>query len=179
MRKTYFRTRIKESYKADSTASGAMAGVIAGSCMALITMLISASAGMGFWHPLALMGAVFYGTGAIFGGLGPVVTGLIVHLIITAGLGAAFGSMLPRSQATTGKSAGWGILFGLASWGLVTYIVLPILNQTMRERIDLAPGWWFFSFLIYGLFLGFTPTIRQSIGRDVEHITFEETRKAA
>jgi hypothetical protein len=168
-----------DAYRADSAAAGAVAGVIAGACMAVLLMIVSAAAGMGFWHPLALAGGLFYGVNAILDGIGPVLTGVIAHLSLTAVLGAIFGSLLSKEQGTVGRAAGWGLLYGIPCWAVTTYILLPLLNPTMGARVDLAPGWWFLSFLTFGFVLGVTPIIRQAIGRDLEEPVLEERPKAA
>lgn len=176
---TITQTRFTDSYRNDYVAAGALAGFIGGACMGLLTMILSASAGMGFWHPVELMSGIFYGVDAILGGVGPVVTGLIVHLLITTGLGALFGALLPIKQAETSRATGWGLVYGAICWATITFVALPLVNQTMKDRVDLSPGWWFASFLLYGAVLGATPVIRSAIGREVERITFEETRRAA
>jgi len=176
---TTTRTRYTDTFRNDLIAAGAIAGFLGGACMALLTMILSASAGMGFWHPVELMSGIFYGVDAILGGVGPVITGLIVHAILTTALGALFGAILPVDQAESGRATGWGLVYGALCWAAITFVVLPVMNQTMKDRVDLAPGWWFASFLLYGVVLGATPAIRAAIGREVERVTYEETRRAA
>jgi hypothetical protein len=173
-KKTYLAT---DTYRNDNIAAGALAGFLGGVCMGILTMALSASAGMGFWHPIELMAGVFYGVDAILGGVGPAITGLIVHLVVFTGLGAIFGAMLPLQQSS--RTTGWGLVYGAVCWAVITFLALPLVNQTMKDRVDLAPGWWFAAFLLYGAVLGATPGIRLAIGREVKRITFEETRRAA
>jgi hypothetical protein len=173
------RTRFTDSYRNDLIAAGAIAGFLGGACMALLTMILSASAGMGFWHPVELMSGIFYGADAILGGAGPVITGLIVHAVLTTGLGALFGAILPYQQAEASRATGLGLIYSVLCWAAVTFLVLPLINQTMKDRVDLAPGWWFASFLLFGIVLGATPAIRSAIGREVERATYEETRRVA
>ena len=147
--------------------------------MALLTTILSASAGMGFWHPVELMSGIIYGAEAILGGAGPVITGLIVHFVLTTGLGALFGAILPVNQAESSRATGLGLAFSVVCWAAITFVMLPVINQTMKDRVDLAPGWWFASFLLFGAVLGATPAIRSAIGREVERVTYEETRRVA
>jgi hypothetical protein len=172
-------TTYTDSYRNDLIAAGAIAGFLGGVCMALLAMILSASAGMGFWHPVELISGIFYGADAILGGVGPVITGLIIHAVTTTAAGALFGAILPLPQAEASRATGWGLVFGAVSWAVATFVIMPLLNQTMKDRVDLAPGWWFASFLLFGLVLGATPAIRAAIGREVERVTYEETRRAA
>lgn len=173
------RSTYTDTYRNDLIAAGAIAGFLGGACMALLTMILSASAGMGFWHPVELMSGIFYGVDSILGGVGPVITGIIVHAVLTTALGALFGALLPLPQAESSRATGWGLVYGAICWAAITFVALPVLNQTMKDRVDLAPGWWFASFLLFGVVLGATPAIRAAIGREVERVTYEETRRAA
>lgn len=174
------RRRFTDSYRADNTAAGAVAGVAAGAVMGLCMMVLSAIGGMGFWHPIELASGMFYGVNAILGGAGPVITGLAVHLVSMGLWGALFGALLPIDQSISGKSTGWGIAYGAACWAVLTYGALPLTNSVMSERVALAPGWWFFSCLAYGLVLGAaTPAIRKSISRQIDVVEIEEYKRAA
>lgn len=175
----------KNPFRKDSITAGIIAGLVAGAAMALLLMLASALGGMGFWHPLELHGAIFYGVDAILGGVGPALTGLVFHMFSCAFFGAVFGALLPIDRMPTnkresGKSTGYGILFGVASWAFVTFLALPLLNQTMKDRVDLAPGWWFLSFLVFGPVLGITPVLRRAISHQADDASiYEENRRAA
>jgi len=173
-----------DPFRKDSVTAGTIAGLVAGTAMALFLMIVSGLGGMGFWHPMELNGAIIYGVDAILGGVGPAFTGLVLHMISCALLGAIFGAILPIDRMPTnskesGKSTGYGILFGVASWGFVTFFALPLLNQTMKDRIDLAPGWWFLSFLVFGATLGITPVLRRAISHQVENSAYDDSRRAA
>jgi hypothetical protein len=175
---------LRKSFRADSITAGIIAGIVGGVFMAILMMTVSGFGGMGFWHPIELAGGVIYGANSILGGVGPILTGIVIHLAAAALFGAGFGAILPAEQvplkkARSGASTGWGIFFGILIWGLITFLALPLLNQTMKERVDLAPGWWFLSFLVYGSVLGITPMLRRAIGHNAEYGQENEDLRAA
>lgn len=178
-------TMQKKLFRLDSVSAGIFAGILGGIFMAIFWMVASAIASLGFWHPMELVGGMFYGVDSILGGVGPVLTGIFLHLFGTAALGAAFGAILPLDRfpgisLSSGQSATWGILFGMAAWAAATFVVLPALNETMSQRVALAAGWWFFSFLLFGSTLGITPMLRRAISHQVESFSYElNPRRAA
>ncbi len=157
-------------YKSTNILAGTIAGLLGGAAMALLMMVVSSAAGMGFWHPMEMVGALFYGVDALLGGAGPVVTGVLVHLLCTGAVGALFGALLPPRQATTGLATSWGVVAGVVCWAVDSFLLLPVFNQTMKDRVDLAPGWWFLSFVLMGAVLGATPAIRRSIARRTTNV---------
>ncbi len=168
---------IDDSYRMDSIAAGAIAGLVGGILMGLSLMILSGVSGMGFLHPIELAGSTFYGVEAILGGTGPLVAGILVHLGSTSLLGALFGALLPMNQQR--KATSWGVFYGIFCWALVTFMALPLLNSTMQERVEWAPGWWFLSFLLYGSVLGNTPRIRVALTYNVDTPTYEERKRVA
>ncbi len=144
-----------EGVAASGSAIGAaaVAGLIAGVVMAAASMLYSSVTGMGMWLPVRTISAVWYGVGALVGGVGVLAAGLITHMVVSAAWGAIFGLFVGRKR-TTGAAAGIGLLYGAAIWAIMTFLVLTWLNRDMYERVMLHPWWWFGYHLLYGLVLG-------------------------
>jgi hypothetical protein len=143
---------------------GAWAGLIAGICMALIAILYSGVRGMGAWMPLENVAAAFYGPLAYVGNAGVVVIGILTHLTVALVYGAFFAWIAPRAMGSL-RACFWGIAYGICVWALMTWVILPVFNETMAARVHLVPVWWFFLHLVYGGILGiFMPAARRAFG---------------
>lgn len=138
--------------------AGATAGVAAGVVMLAAFMVQAGVAGTGFFSPLRLIAATFFGPSALLGGFGVVLTGLIIHLAVSAGWGAIFGGFLtPRASA--GATLFGGLIFGVVVWATMTLIALPLFNPTLAGRVSIISGWWLFFHLVYGGFLALAPRL--------------------
>lgn len=135
---------------------GPVAGIIAGIIMAIVSMLITAAMGMGFWLVPKMIAATFLGVDALVGGAGAVILGVIVHLIVSAILGLIFAFLTPRIISAS-SDFGLGIVFGVVVWAVMTFIVLPLINDVMRDRVALMPFAWFIEHLVFGGSLALTP----------------------
>src|SRR5438105_3981137 len=82
--------------KKEIIESGAIAGIIAGGLMALISMVGSYFLEQGFWFPIKLIGTLFFGVKGVIGGAEVVVIGLLVHIIMSAAFGIFFASFTSR-----------------------------------------------------------------------------------
>jgi len=154
-----------------------MAGLIAGLAMALVEMSHSAATGLGFWLPMKLVAAVAVGVDSILGGGGIVILGLVLHLSVSVCLGIIF-SIVTRPIILGGSAFFAGLIYGAIVWVVMTYIVLPFLNHTMRERMDLMPAWWFYEHLTYGAFLSLTPALRRAFASEEERWAEERVIEA-
>lgn len=151
--------------KGRMAVDGALAGILSGIVMALVATIHSASVGAGFWTPVRAIAGTFYGENAFTGGFGPVLAGLVTHIIVSAGFGAIFGLMV-RPTTRTSVAATSGLLYGIAIWFTMTYIVLPLVNPLMLGIVRPAMGWWFLEHLVYGGVLGITPALQRSDARN-------------
>src|SRR5438128_1289532 len=73
---------------------GALAGLGGGVAMAIVAAMISASIGQDIWHESKRIAVTVYGQAAIVEPglvLGPVLIGTLLHLAVSAALGALFG----------------------------------------------------------------------------------------
>jgi len=153
----------EQRFSRERIVAGVIAGLSAGIVMAAALMIYCGAVGLGFLHPVQIMSGTFYGEDAILGGVGPTLVGLVTHLVGSAIFGVIFSALLPRT-VTVGQAVGGGIAYGLAVWAFLTFIDLPLMNRIMSERINLMPGWWFASCLVFGACLGLTPYLFRNYG---------------
>ena len=159
-------TASKTSVYARGTAkeiagAGAAAGIIGGMLMAMAMMIATAAGGMGFLAPLRLIAATFFGQDAMTGA-GPLVVGLMVHMMNSIVFGLIFaalaGRRLPPLQAVMA-----GVAFGIAIWAAMTFMGLPLVNPMMRERVAMMPVPWFVAHVAFGMGLGTAPGLRRRL----------------
>lgn len=143
--------------------AGIFAGAIAGIVMALVAMVRAQVLGLGFWLPMKLVAALFWGVEALIGGSGVIIVGIVIHLVVAGFAGMLFGLVLGNRLTTSGALV-LGVIYGMAIWAFNTWAVLPVLNQVMLDRQMIAPGWWFIYHLIYGALLLLMPGFAQFMG---------------
>jgi len=135
---------------------GPVTGVIAGVIMAFVAMLTTAAQGLGFWLVPKMIAATFLGVDALVGGAGAIILGVIIHLIVSALFGLLFAFLTPRIISAS-SDFGLGIIYGVIIWAVMTFIILPIGNEVMRDRVALMPFAWFVQHLVFGGSLALTP----------------------
>lgn len=144
---------------------GAVAGMIAGLAMAMAAMIYAWTAGAGFWLPVRNIAALWFGVNALVMGASAPFVGVLTHLVNSAVFGIIF-AFLIRSRPTTGVAFAGGIAYGIVIWAVMTYVALPLFNETMYERTANAnPGWWFVLHLIFGGMLFLAPACMQAFGK--------------
>jgi hypothetical protein len=118
---------------------GALAGLAGGLAMAIVAALISASMGQDIWHEPKRIAAIVYGPAALATtgfDPGPVLVGTLIHLVVSALLGAIFGIVTRRWLRLTsdfGTPVLAGLIYGLMVWMVAYFIVLPLLNPALLE----------------------------------------------
>lgn len=145
-------------------SSGALAGILAGSVMMLVAMIRGGVTYAGFWLPPKLVAGLWFDTNALLGDGGVIVAGLFTHLAVSAFWGVVFALLVGR-QGSTMLGIGVGLLYGIAIWAFMTWLVLPWTNDLMAARTNTIPGWWFAYHLVYGFVVGFTPTLSLALHR--------------
>jgi len=136
---------------------GAIGGILGGAAMGLFAMIVAALMGMGFWAPLKMISATFYGEAAMAQpgfAAGPVLVGLMIHMVVSAVYGAIYGT-LARPRWSGGALLGWGVVYGLVIWALA-YLLLPLVNPLMSKamREGMQPFLFAAEHVIYGAALG-------------------------
>jgi uncharacterized membrane protein YagU involved in acid resistance len=89
------------------TAAGLVGGIVFGLMMTMMGMI-----GM---------------IGALAGQLGNVPVSWVIHLVISAIIGAGFGLVAPYAGATLGRVLGVGAVYGLVWWFLGPLLIMPMM----------------------------------------------------
>lgn len=144
--------------------AGAIAGLIGGVLMAIWSMLYAVVAGMGLWMPLKMIGATFYGVSALVGGPGVLAYGLTLHVAVSIAYGILFASIVSR-YAPPGRALLAGIAYGVAILVFMTFVVLPLFNTTMRERVPTMSASWIIDHILFGIGVSTAPLLRRAFHR--------------
>ena len=136
---------------------GAIAGLGGGVAMAIVGAIISASLNGDIWLESKQIAAILYGPAATAQAgfvAGPVIVGTLLHLIVSAVLGALFGITTRRVLHLTsefGTLLMAGLIYGLLIWMAAYFVVLPSFNPSLRETY--APA-FVVQHLVYGAVTG-------------------------
>lgn len=133
--------------------AGIVAGLIGGVGMAMVAMMAMPMMGQNFLMPVKLMAGTFEGEGAVDGGGGTVMVGMMIHMMTSAILGLVFALII----AALGWSGFWplvigGIVYALIVWVMTEFGVLPLVDKVMRERM--SPALFAMTHVVYGFLLG-------------------------
>lgn len=155
----------KYSTTAVRIAFAAGGGVAGGLVMAILAMICAGVERVGFWLPIKSIAATYAGVDALIGGATAVGLGMLTHLLVSASVGLVFGLLVPPrlSRAKTGALA---IVYCLFVWASMTFVVLPLVNTVMLDRVLLSPGWWFVLHLVFGFVLGIATGVGRASGVD-------------
>ncbi len=145
--------RTRPNLTAAKIASSAVAGFVAGFVMAPAAMIHSAVEGLGFWLPMQNIAAAFFGVDALIGGTGSVLLGLSAHVIMSLVVGGIFGALI-STEWGSGLIVGTALAYSILVWAAMTFLILPLIDQVMLERVMVTPVWWFLLHLVFGLVLG-------------------------
>ncbi|MGQ0639339.1 MAG: hypothetical protein ACT4P6_00980 [Gemmatimonadaceae bacterium] len=143
----------------DTLVSGARGGMVGGACMALFAMGTSIMGGSDILSPFRLTGATFVGAGALEGGIGVIVYGLLLYIAASVAWGVLFAAILPR-EATAGLALIAGLIYGLIVMLVTLQFVLPVANPVMREAVNGTTSFTL-AHLIYGGSLAIVPLLRR------------------
>jgi hypothetical protein len=136
---------------------GAIAGLAGGVAMAVVAALLSASMGQDIWHEPKRIAAIVYGPAALAAAgfdPGPVLLGSLLHLLVSALLGAIFGIVTRRWLHLTsdfGTPIMAGLVYGLLIWMVAYFVVLPLFNPALLE---VYPPAFIIQHVAYGVVLG-------------------------
>ncbi len=117
---------------------GAVAGFLAGAVMVLLSPILSLLTGISIWEPPKIIAATVYGPSVMDTPgfvIGPVITGTIIHFVISIALGAIFGIVSHRLFHLTtdfGLPALVGLCYGLIIF-FIAYFIIPLINPTVAE----------------------------------------------
>jgi hypothetical protein len=111
--------------------------------------------GRGFWSPVGYMGHFLLRNPDVTSPL-QVAAGLMLHMMVSVGLGVTIAALLPALPRAT--SAGRGMAIALAIWALTQYGVLGLLDRVAFEGI--VPWAFAVGHLLYGGMLGLVTGMR-------------------
>jgi hypothetical protein len=148
--------------------TGLIVGLIAGAMMAMYAMLASATfLGQGFFTPLYGIASPLIGQQAMMSSMkagvyfafGPVVLGLMIHMLWSGLYGIIFGLLVRATHITGALGLVAGIAYGIVVLVVMSFVVLPLVGVgTMPTLI----GWPSFTIehLLFGMVLGLWPLLR-------------------
>jgi hypothetical protein len=73
--------------------------------------------------------------------------GIVIHVLLSLGFGAAYGLLLARLPHVPGSLAWGGLLFPLL-WTGVSYSLMGVVNPLLQERVDWP--WFILSQFVFG-----------------------------
>jgi hypothetical protein len=139
---------------------GVVAGLVGGGVLAVYMLIVNLATGQDPWLALKGPATPFLHERARQAGFdaGPVFLGALTHFGISAIWGLLFGALF---YGASRRATPWlGLLWGLAVWIGMYYVVLPIAG--LGEMARTTPiGRAVFTHLLFGLFVGLTFTAYQ------------------
>ncbi len=116
---------------------GAVAGLLAGVVMIMVSPVLSVLTGIGIWEPPKLIAATVLGPAVLSTpdfALGPVMVGGALHLVTSVVLGLIFGIVFNRVFHVTtdyGTPLLLGLVYGLLIFVLAYAVILPVINPML------------------------------------------------
>lgn len=116
--------------------SGALAGVGGGLAMAIVAALLTRSLDQDIWLQPKAIAAFVLGSSTATAGFaaGPVLLGTLIHLIVSALLGALFEIVVwrvLRLPSDLGTPLLTGLVYGMITWLIAYFIVVPALSPEL------------------------------------------------
>lgn len=137
---------------------GVIAGLMAGAVMVLLSPLLSLLMGVNLWVPPKLIGATMPwvdGVAATVPGfdLVPVLTGALLHFVMSALLGAMFGLFFRGLglPSAFGLPVLIGLVYGIVIFVGAFFVALPLINPTLASS---NPGPVVAQNVVFGVCLG-------------------------
>jgi hypothetical protein len=149
---------------AEILKAGVVSGLIGGVLMAVWAMFATLALGLGAFAVPQLIGAAFRGPEALLQGPGTIVLGVVLHLIVSAVFGVLF-AMLVRRDTPRGIAVLAGVAFALGVFVLMTFVVVPVVNPVMANRVSMMIGTVLVMHVLYGFGLGLAPMLRRRFAR--------------
>src|SRR5262245_28137433 len=146
--------------------AGVVAGVIGGLLMAIWAMFATSALGLGPFAVPQLIGAAFRGPEALISGPGVIVWGVVLHLLTAAALGVLFATLV-RRDTPRGISTLAGIAYALGVFVLMMFVVVPVVNPVMSNRVSMMIGTMLIMHVLFGVGVGLAPVFRRAFAPKV------------
>ncbi|HET9595946.1 MAG TPA: hypothetical protein VFP65_10215 [Anaeromyxobacteraceae bacterium] len=143
--------------------AGVVTGLIAGGAMLFFLCVASGWLGPGFLAPVKAFAGVLLRRGALGGGSGATVLGLLVHGAVSVCIGVAFTAIAVRERTGPMASVGAGILFAIGAWVVMTFVAARFLDPPLWELARSMPFTWFAAHLVYGMAMGWARQLRDEL----------------
>lgn len=115
-----------------------LGGLIGSVAMAMWAMAVAGAMGMGFWTPIQLIAATWYGPAAMMHLSGGVIlAGLMTHMMMGALLGIILAiafRVLPGLAPGRARLLG-GVVYGLVVWVLMQFVILKVVDPIMASHM--------------------------------------------
>jgi hypothetical protein len=141
---------------AHSVRTGAIGGALGGVTMALVAIGYGLISGVGMWLPVNVIAATFLrdlqsasiDQLAQFN-LAALIIGLLMHAVLSIGLGVLFVLILPTLPGTP---LIWALTVGPLLWIIATVLTLPMLDPIMARVVNVPS--FVIAHVAYGLVMG-------------------------
>ncbi len=115
-----------------------LAGLVASIVMGMVEMMYEAMGGAGLWSPVVFIAATVLRNlqsvpVPVPFMMMPVVLGLMGHMMNSMILGLVFGWIASRSGMSRGALVGVGVLYALAIFVIMWYLVVPGIDPVMLK----------------------------------------------
>lgn len=136
--------------------AGVGAGLAGGFAEVVFMSVYGSLAGMSGEGLLSLITYTFFGAAFSFGPFGAV-SGLVIHLFLSAGIGVFFGASMyamhrGADRASYGRVAVSGVVALTGIWAFNFFVLLPQINPQFVSFVPLTAA--FFSKLMFGVSVG-------------------------
>jgi hypothetical protein len=147
--------------------AGVISGLIGGVLMAVWAMISTTAQGLGAFAVLELIGAAFRGPEALIKGPFTLVFGIVLHLVVASAFGVLFATLVRRdTPATIATIAGFA--YGLGLFVLMSFVVVPVVDPVMSNRVSMMIGTVLTMHVLYGFGVGLAPRLRREFARAAE-----------
>lgn len=135
---------------------GLVAGLVGGLVLGLAAILVGVVVyDLPWFAAPRIMAAMFMGrdaqTDILHFDAASLIVGLLVVLLLTGGFGLLYG-LIARTDVPP-KLVGGAVLWGLAGWALLQFLVWPLFFPLINDKA-FPPVWFAAAFFLYGLTLG-------------------------
>ena len=148
----------------DVLKAGTVSGLIGGLLMAGYAMIATTVLGQGPFLIPQLIGAAFRGPEALLQGPLIVAWGVLLHLLVSAGFGMLFATLV-RRDTPRGVAMLSGVAYALGLFVLMMFVVVPVVNPVMANRAAMMIGTMLAMHVLYGVGLGLAPSFRRMFTR--------------